>query len=312
MGSLALYRFGFRAMASDDEIQLFAASEDAARRAANAAIADVARIEAKFSRYRDDSVTTRINRAAGSAPVLVDEETRALLAYADHCFRLSEGRFDITSGVLRRIWNFSAPSPQIPSTAAIDATLKLIGWPRVEWDADTIRLPQAGMEIDFGGIGKEYAADRAATICAEHGIRHALVNMGGDVRAVGGQPDGSPWRIGIRDPRSPEQAIAGLDVVDGAVATSGDYERYFDADGQRYCHILNPITGMPAAHWRSVSVAAPLCIVAGSCATIAMLLEERGRDFLASQPVDYLAIDKDGNAYRSATQGEHMMTPTVP
>ena len=301
MGPLALFRFGFRAMASNHEIQLFAESETAARRAADAAIADVARIEAKYSRYRDDSVTTRINRAAGAAPIAIDEETRALVAYAERCFRLSDGRFDLTSGVLRRIWNFSGGPPQLPSQDAIDAARKLVGWRRVEWSADAIRLPQAGMEIDFGGIGKEYAADRAAAICVEHGIEHALVNMGGDVRAVGGQPGGSPWRVGIRDPRLPERAIAGLDVVDGAVATSGDYERYFDLDGKRYCHILNPATGMPVAHWQSVSVVAPLCVVAGSCATFAMLLEARGREFLDAQRVDYLAIDRDGNVFRAAT-----------
>jgi thiamine biosynthesis lipoprotein len=158
------------------------------------------------------------------------------------------------------------------------------------------------MEIDLGGIGKEYAADRAATICIERGVVHALVNLGGDVRAVGGQPDGSPWRIGIRDPRAPERAIAGLDVVDGAVATSGDYERYFEVDGRRYCHILDPRSGMPVEHWRSVSAVAPLCVVAGSCATIAMLLEERALAFLDTQQVDYLAIDRDGHSYRpSAT-----------
>ena len=289
-------------MAGDHEITLFADSAATARRAADAAIADVARIEAKYSRYRDNSMTTRINRAAGSTPIAIDVETHALLAYADRCFRLSEGRFDITSGVLRRAWDFGARAPRVPSAEAIAAARSLIGWSRVEWDEDTIRLPQSGMEIDLGGIGKEYAADRAATICIERGVVHVLINLGGDVRAVGGQPDGSPWRIGIRDPRAPERAIAGLDVVDGAVATSGDYERYFEVDGRRYCHILDPRSGMPVEHWRSVSVVAPLCVVAGSCATIAMLLEARALAFLDSQQVDYLAIDRDGHSFRpSAT-----------
>ena len=285
-------------MAGDHEIHLFAHSAATARRAAEAAIADIARIEAKYSRYRDDSVTTRINRAAGSTPIAIDVETHALLAYADRCFRLSEGRFDITSGVLRRAWDFGARPPRVPSEETIAAARSLIGWSCVEWDADTIRLPQSGMEIDLGGIGKEYAADRAATICIERGVANALINLGGDVRAIGGQPGGSPWRIGIRDPRAPDRAIAGLDVVDGAVATSGDYQRYFEVDGRRYCHILDPRTGMPVAHWRSVSVVAPLCVVAGSCATIAMLLEERALAFLDSQRVDYLAVDRDGNSYR--------------
>jgi thiamine biosynthesis lipoprotein len=300
MRARAPFRFRFRAMAAEHELQLYADTRTDAEQAANAAVADVARIEAKYSRYRDDSVTTRINRAAGAASVAIDAETAALLRYADHCFQLSDGRFDITSGVLRRVWNFAARPPRLPSAGEIASAQALIGWLRVEWDASAVRLPSAGMEIDFGGIGKEYAADRAATICADRGITQGLVNLGGDVRAIGGQPDGTPWRIGIRDPRAPERAIAGLDVLDGAVATSGDYERYFDLDGRRYCHILNPRTGAPVAHWRSVSVVAPLCVVAGSCATIAMLLEERALEFLAAQRFDYCAVDRDGKLHRPA------------
>jgi thiamine biosynthesis lipoprotein len=123
--------------------------------------------------------------------------------------------------------------------------------------------------------------------------------MGGDVRAIGTQVDGSPWRVGIRDPRRSGEAIAMMEVVDGAVATSGDYERYFEFEGRRYCHILDPRTGMPVTHWRSVSVVAPLCSVAGSCATIAMLLEDRALPFLEAQQVVYFAIDDRGREYRA-------------
>ncbi len=157
-----------------------------------------------------------------------------------------------------------------------------------------MRLPRRGMEIDFGGIGKEYAADRAATILQDEGVSHALVNLAGDVRALGTQPDGAPWRVAIRHPRREGAVIAYVELAGGAVATSGDYERYFDLDGRRYCHILNPRTAMPVAHWQSVSVVAPLCVVAGSCATIAMLLEGRGETFLAAQGVHYIAIGPDG------------------
>ena len=156
------------------------------------------------------------------------------------------------------------------------------------------------MEIDFGGIGKEYAADRAATICIDHGIRHGLVNLAGDVRVLGPQPDGTPWRIGITHPRCPGATIAGLDLAGGAVATSGDYERYFELDGVRYCHILDPRSGMPVRHWQSVSVIAPLCVVAGSCSTIAMLLEEGARDFLDAQQVRWLGVTLDGSLQGNA------------
>jgi FAD:protein FMN transferase len=301
MGSLDSFRFTFHAMAADHELQLFAASAPLAESAAKAAIADVARIEAKYSRYRDDSVTTRINRAAGRERVAIDAETAALLRYADQCFRLSEGCFDITSGVLRRVWDFRAQPARVPSADALAAARAFIGWSAVEWDDRGVCLPRRGMEIDFGGIGKEYAADRVAMICLEHGIAHALVNLGGDVRAIGGRPDGSPWRVGIRDPRAPDRAVALLEVDGGAVATSGDYERYFDLDGRRYCHILDPRSGMPVEHWRSVSVVAPLCVVAGSCATIAMLFAERAPAFLAAQQYDYLAIDAAGKLHRPGT-----------
>jgi thiamine biosynthesis lipoprotein len=287
-------------MAAEHALQLHAARPSAARRAADAAIADVARIEAKYSRYLPDSVTTRISRAAGKAAVTIDTETAALLRYADRCFRLSGGRFDITSGVLRRVWDFKAQPPRLPDAGALARACAAIGWQDVEWNDEAIRLPRAGMEIDFGGIGKEYAADRMATICREHGIASGLVNLGGDVRAIGAQPDGAPWRVGIRDPRAQDRAIAVLEVVDGAVATSGDYERSFELDGRRYCHILDPRTGTPVAYWRSVSVVAPLCVVAGSLATIAMLLERDAEAFLAAERAVYLAIGPAGELARSS------------
>jgi FAD:protein FMN transferase len=293
------FRQTFRAMAAEHEIKLAATDLERARRAADAAIADVRRIEAKYSRYRDDSVTTRINRAAGGPAVALDGETAALLRYAGQCHAQSGGRFDITSGVLRRVWDFKREPPSLPDPAELAAAVALVAWPSVEWDATSIRLPRAGMEIDFGGIGKEYAADRVATICLEHGMRHGLVNLGGDVRAIGPQADGTPWRVGIRHPRHADAAIAGFDLGTGALATSGDYERYFEIGGQRYCHILNPQTGMPVTHWQSVSVVSPLCVVAGSCATIAMLLEEGASAFLDAQPVQWLGVARDGSLHRA-------------
>jgi len=253
----------------------------------------VRRIEAKYSRYRDDSVTALINAAAGRRPVRIDVETAALLDYADVCYRLSEGAFDLTSGVLRRAWDFHRVPARLPTNAEIAALLGLIGWSRVERTGDTVYLPEPGMELDFGGIGKEYAADRAATLCGQHGIAHGLVNLGGDVRVIGPQPGNVPWRIGIRDPRD-AGAIGIVALSEGALATSGDYERCIEVDGLRYGHILDARTGMPAAAFRSVSVHAGVCSVAGTCATIAMLQGDAAPAFLAAQGVDYLAIDGAG------------------
>jgi thiamine biosynthesis lipoprotein len=130
--------------------------------------------------------------------------------------------------------------------------------------------------------------------CLEHGLVHVPVHLGGDVRAAGPQQDGAPWRIGIRHPRQADEVIATVELAAGALATSGDYERFFEIDGCRYCHLLNASTGWPVRYWQSISVVAPVCVVAGSCSTIAMLLEAAGEAFLDSQGVRYLAIAEDG------------------
>jgi thiamine biosynthesis lipoprotein len=284
-------------MAAENELQLWADREEQARPIAEAAIADALRIEAKYSRYLDDSITTRINRGAGGRDVEIDPETSALLRYADTCHRLSGGVFDITSGVLRRVWDFRTETPRLPGDAEIADAIALIGWTRVEWSDRAIRLPSRGMEIDFGGIGKEYAADRMATICLERGASHALINLGGDVRATGPQHDGAPWRVGIVHPRKKDSVVACIELREGAVATSGDYQRFFEVGEQRYCHLLNAMSGRPASYWQSVSVVAPVCVFAGSCATIAMLLEGAAEVFLQEQIVRYLAIDMRGGLH---------------
>jgi thiamine biosynthesis lipoprotein len=289
--SMRLFRFSFFAMACENEIQLYAGSEDEARRASGAAITEVKRIEEKYSRYRDDSVVTRINKSSGHAPVDIDAETAALLDYANACHVESAGLFDITSGVLRRAWDFRRARP--PVRAEIEPLLALIGWEKVEREGDRVFLPVAGMELDFGGFGKEYAVDCAARVCLEHGVVAGLVNLGGDLCALGPQPGDRPWGVGIRHPRpiaAPRhELIATLPLYSGAMATSGDYERYIDFEGRRHSHILDPRSGESIAGPQSVTVHGPSCLVAGSAATIAMLrgeadsvpwLDELGLPFL--------------------------------
>lgn len=297
--ALTLEEFGieFGAMASRNEVRLLAPDESTARRWAQAAIDEVRRIEARYSRYRDDSVIGTINRAAGGTPVVVDDETAALLDFGAQLHRDSGGLFDLTSGVLRRVWDFKAG--RVPAQAEIDTILPLIGWHKVEWSRPHLRLPCAGMQIDFGGIGKEYAADRAAGALMAQGARHGFVNLGGDVRGIGARPDGEPWSIAIQHPRVPDRFIGTLDVTVGAVATSGDYERFFEADGRRYCHILNPLTGWPEVHWQGVSVAAPVCVAAGSCATIAMLMPRvEAVAFVSRHGFKWLGVDRGGEFAR--------------
>jgi len=291
------YGLEFSAMASRCEVRVWAPDAATAQAWADRAIAEVRRIEAKYSRYRDDSVTTRINAAAGGAHIDVDAETAALLDFAQRLFEQSAGRFDLTSGVLRRAWDFTAQ--RVPAQCELDALLPLVGWALVEWHAPRLHLPFAGMELDFGGIGKEYAADRAAGELRVAGARHGFVNLGGDIRGIGAAPDGSPWRIGIQHPRTRGELLGSIELADGAIATSGDYERYFERDGRRYSHILDPRSGWPAQHWQCVSVAGPACVAAGACATVAMLLpRDAAIAFLQGQGVEYLAVMASGEVVR--------------
>lgn len=287
----------FGAMASRCELRLGGASHAALERAAAACIAEVRRIEHAYSRYRPDSIVSRINAAAGSgAAIEVDAETAGLIDFADGLHRASDGLFDITSGVLRRAWDFRAA--RLPAPATVEALLPLIGWSSVHWRDGRIALPRAGMELDFGGFGKEYAADRAHAVLREHGVCAGYVNLGGDIRVVGPQPDGRPWRFAIQHPRDPGAAVASVPLADGALATSGDYERYIEVAGRRYCHVLDPRTGWPVDAWQSISVSAPLCAAAGALCTIAMLRGAGATDFLAAQGVDFLAIDAAGRLHR--------------
>jgi len=288
-----LYNYPFNAMASPCELRLYASSEAQAKAAAAAGIAEVLRIEHRFSRYRDDSIVGLINSAAGSDPVSVDAETEALLNYAATAYAESDGLFDISSGVLREVWNFKLG--QLPSPAAVEFCLKRVGWGKVSWQAPHISL-QTNMQLDFGGFGKEYAADRAAQVCTEMGVVHGLVELGGDIRVIGAHPDDSPWQVGIRNPRNPEQALAVIPLKSGGLASSGDYERYMVIDGKRYSHILNPRTGRPVdTPMTGVTVVAPLCLLAGTSATIAMLQGEDGAPaWLVNVGLPHLWVDQTG------------------
>jgi thiamine biosynthesis lipoprotein len=293
------FGFEFFAMGTQCRIRIEGASLQIAQDAAQAAIDEVRRIEAKYSRYRADSIVSRINAAAGSGAVVeVDAETADLLDFAASLHAYSQGLFDITTGVLRSVWDFR--SACIPDPAAVREVLARVGWQRVDWQRPGVALTVAGMELDFGGFGKEYAADRAGTLLAEHGIASGFVNLGGDIRVIGPRPDGSNWSFGIAHPRRSGEVIAGLELAQGGLATSGDYERYLEVDGKRYCHILDPRTGWPVQHWQSVSVFGPACLAAGALSTIAMLQGPAAHDFLRSEGVGFLTIGPAGELHRES------------
>lgn len=245
------------------------------------------RIEAKFSRYRADSVLSRINAGEGQ-PVEVDAETALLIDFARQCYELSDGLFDITSGVLRRAWKFDG-SDRLPDPAAVAALLPLVGFRHLCWEAPRLTLP-AGMELDFGGIGKEYAVDRVLNLLAVNFDMPLLVNFGGDL-CTNRAPQDQPWQVGIERPDTIETATLVLELSEGALATSGDARRFLWRDGRRYSHILNPLTGWPVADApRSVTVAAGTCMEAGMLATFSLLQGAGAREFLDAQGVPYWCL----------------------
>lgn len=275
----------FRAMASPCTVLVD--TDDRAEAASLLAIAadEAQRIEEKFSRYRRGNLVDRINNSHG-APVEVDGETAMLLDYAATCYRISDGTFDITSGVLRRVWTFDGRW-RVPTRRAVGEVLRHVGWSRVKWEKPVLRLP-AGMQIDFGGIGKEYAVDRAAAIIAPH-TRHAyLVNFGGDLYASGTRR----WGVAVDDPsRSGGRALGRIEITTGGIATSGDAQRYVVYRGKRLGHILNPKTGWPVEGApRSVTVAARTCIEAGTLSTLAYLQGPNARAFLEAQGVQFWIV----------------------
>jgi thiamine biosynthesis lipoprotein len=284
----------FRAMGSPCAVRIHPRRGLDAAGVAAAARAEVERLERKYSRYLDDSLASRINRSAGDAAgIEVDGETAALLDYAAAAFAASDGLFDISSGPLRRAWKLH--SDRLPEPAEIEAALACVGFHRVRWRRPRIALPVSGMELDFGGYVKEYAADRAAALCRRLGARGGLVDLGGDLAVVGPHPDGSPWRIGIRDPHAPERALACIGLVSGGIATSGDYERFLLVDGRRYGHILDPTTGWPVSGLTSATAAAERCLVAGTATTVALLRGAAGTRWLAELGLPHLWVDADGN-----------------
>ena len=288
-------RLEFKAMGCPCTLELSGRSRPRIEAIHRAARDEVARIEHKYSRYRDDSLTTRINRSAGDPEgVIVDEETAALLDYADIAHRESDGLFDITSGILREAWDFR--SNRLPTEAEIAALLPRIGWEKVRWERPRLVLPLAGMQVDFGGFGKEYAADRVAELCRERGARHGLVDFGGDLAVVGPHPDGSPWRVGVQNPRSGGNAIVTLPLAAGGIASSGDYQRFMVVDGVRYGHVLDPHTGWPVSGLASATVIASHCLLAGTATTVALLKGAgEGAAWLDSLGLPNLRVDARGS-----------------
>lgn len=273
-------------MGSPCELLIETTEESAAKSATDIVANEAWRIEDKFSRYLPDNIVHRINNSDGEA-VQIDEETANLIDFATSLFEMSDGRFDITSGVLRNAWKFDG-GDQLPDGSSVRRILPRVGWNKVVWQRPDLTL-RRGMQIDFGGVGKEYAVDRAAGLLDAADAGACLLNFGGDLVATGPPADSDGWQVGIEafDAES-GRAKKMISLKNGALATSGNARRFILKDGVRYGHILDPTTGWPVANApRSITIAANTCTQAGMLATLAMLKGEHAEEFLEQQECQF-------------------------
>ncbi len=283
-----LRKLTFPALGTTCEVQYAApAGDEQASAYAGAAVAWVQAFEAKYSRFKSDSLVSRIAAEAGRAWVDVDPDADQLLDLCDTLFRMTHGVLDPTALPLIRLWNWKAEHPAIPDAGQIAAARRLVGWAKVQRQPGKIFLPEPGMALDFGGFGKEYAVDIVAQMAAAYGIADVLVDFGHDLRTLGTPPGRPAWHIGLEDPQRPGSTWASVALRDGrGIASSGDYIRCFRINGRRYGHILDPRTGWPAANGcTQATIIAPTCLQAGVLATTAFVLgAQAGMEFIQSCP----------------------------
>ena len=259
-------------------------------------------IEQAFSVNLSDSAVSQINQSAGIAPVVVPQEVIYVLQEALRIAERTGGAFDPTIGPLVDLWDIGGDNSQVPSQQAIDHARSLVDWRLVEIDSQrgTVYLTKQGMALDLGGIAKGYAADELVAIAQEAGIQQALFDLGGNIYAFGTKADGTPWRVGVKDPAQPGGSPAlALAVQDRSVVTSGMYERFFEQEGIRYHHILNPATGYPV--WndiQSVTIVSKSSLLADALSTSVFVLgREKGLALLESEDAEGVIIGEDNLVY---------------
>ncbi len=289
------HSLNFHAMASPCEVIIQSTDPQLAIKLGNIIASEVWRIEDKYSRYDQNSICSVINNSAGQT-VNIDEETYLLLNFAEQCYQLSDGLFDITSGILRKVWRFDG-SDKLPTSTQVAKYLSYVGWRKVKFDQQQITLAD-GMEIDFGGIGKEYAVDRAIILAKQLTNLPILINLGGDLAVTRARLNNAPWQVAIEHPdidstksnidNNSSTADMIISLTSGALATSGDARRYLLNKGKRYGHVLNAKTGWPIENApRSITVVAPACIQAGILATMALLQGDNAEQFLSEQEIKF-------------------------
>jgi FAD:protein FMN transferase len=303
------FQVNVRLMGSDFELIVVVNDGEKARVHLQVAVEEIKRLEALLTEFTDTSLTAAINQAAGIAPVEVDAEIYALIKRCQHLARISQGAFDITSAPLKRLYNFKRGVAGLPTPEALAAGRGLVGYRHLKLLEDNkVYLEKAGMRIGFGAIGKGYAADCAKAVLVARGVKHGVINASGDLTAWGHQPTGEPWRIGIADPNRPDAIRCWLPVADASVATSGNYEQYFEHKGIRYGHTIDPRTGMPTRHLASVTVISPQAELSDALATaVTVMGPEVGLHLINQLPATHcLILGETLGRYTATYHSQHL------
>lgn len=272
-------------------------NEQQAQQAIDAAYRELERLGQMLNFYADDSELASINKNAGIRPVKVSPETFDVIQKAVFASENTEGAFDATVGPLVKLWDFK--KGVIPDKDDIEELLDQVGYKNIVLDASaqTVYLKEEGAQIDLGGILKGYAADKASLVLQKNGLSSGIVTVGGEVRAFGNKPDGTPWIVGIQNPRQKgpnDEVIATIALSNRSISTSGDYIKFFEKDGVRYHHILNPKTGYPAEQCGSVTVIANDGVTADGFSKIFVLGPEKGLKIAKKVGFDAIFIDCNG------------------
>mgnify|MGYP001236017399 CR=1 FL=1 len=282
-------------MGSAFEFIIEAAGDETGRQLLDACVNEVRRIEQKLTEFDEGSETALINRMAGMEPVTVSGETYALLQRCHDISVLTGGAFDISAGVLKKLYRFKKESTGLPDPASIRKQLSLAGYKKIKLlPGNRVLLEKPGMHIGFGAIGKGYAADKVRALMQQQGVPSGVINASGDLTAWGNRKDGQPWKTGIAHPAEPGTIIGWLHLGNRAIATSGDYEQFFMVNGTRYSHTIDPVTGYPARGISSVTVISPAAELSDALATaVSIKGVRRGLDMINQLPETHCIIVDD-------------------
>ncbi|WP_342645842.1 FAD:protein FMN transferase [Mucilaginibacter sp. CSA2-8R] len=310
MGSVAAIKRGLRLMGNHFEITVVSDDEAWSQSRIDEAVAEIQRIEALLTTFKDDSQTNQVNQSAGIAPVKVDLEVFELIERSIRISHITQGAFDITYGSIdKSLWNFDTSMKQLPDAEVARASVRLINYQNVILDRpnQTVFLKEPGMRIGFGGIGKGYAADQAKLLLQKAGVKSGIVNAAGDLVTWGTQPHGKPWTVAIADPNRQVPYFSKLNISNTAIATSGNYEKFAVIDGKRYSHTIDPKTGLPVTGIKSVSIICPSAELADALATPVTVMGVKVGLGLINQlkGVACLVIDDQDRLYTSKNINLH-------